>query len=38
MLMLFRGRLGALTIVAARAQLPQHATPPEYPEEQLLIG
>lgn len=38
MLMMFWGRLGALTIVAALAQLPQRAALLEYPEEQLLIG
>lgn len=38
MVMMFWGRLGALTVVVALAQLPQRSTLIEYPEEQLLIG
>lgn len=38
MLVMFWGRLGALTIVIALAQLPQRPSLIEYPEEQLLIG
>lgn len=37
-LVMFWGRLGALTVVAALAQLPQRKTLIEYPEEPLLIG
>jgi trk system potassium uptake protein TrkH len=38
MLVMFWGRLGALTIVSALAQQQGRPQPVQYPEEQILIG